>query len=177
MRSKFIKFSFFKKADFGVSEQLQESTGLTPSDFIGSPLFMAPEVIKRDKSSVKADIWSLGITIIEMAEGRPPNNDIRSMQDLPKILERPSPSFKNRKLWTPMLNDFLSKCVLKSPEERPSAAELQNHPFMKECIKGPEVLSVLIKDTLKIRKNAFVKSLEAKKLVVIGKIISFQNNL
>lgn len=130
---------------------------------------LAPEVIRKETFNYKADIWSLGITLIEMAEGRPPNNDIRSMKDLPKILDRPSPVFKNKSLWSPVFNEFLASCLDKDPEKRPSALDLLLLPFIKDNLnKGPEVLAVLIKDTLRIRQAAFTKDLESKKLTISG---------
>lgn len=77
----------FLAADFGVSESAKERKAESP-DYVGSPLFMAPEVIKKTGYLQKADIWSLGITIIEMIEGRPPNTDIRSIEQLPLLAER-----------------------------------------------------------------------------------------
>jgi serine/threonine protein kinase len=66
-----------KLGDFGVSAQLRmECSSMQSMDLIGSPLYMAPEVIKLEKYNEKADVWSLGITLIELAEGRPPNNDV-----------------------------------------------------------------------------------------------------
>jgi serine/threonine protein kinase len=110
-------------ADFGVSEQLSTHRK-EGADYVGSPLFMAPEVIKKTGYLGKADIWSLGITIIEMCEGRPPNTDIRSIEMLPQLAERPPATFKNASSYSDNFNDFLAKCLVLDPEQRPTAMDL-----------------------------------------------------
>lgn len=85
---------------------------------------MAPEIIKREPHDERADIWSFGITLIELAEGRPPNNDIKSIEGLQKILERAPPSLKTPKAYSHSFVDFISKCLVKDPKERPDAIEL-----------------------------------------------------
>jgi serine/threonine protein kinase len=97
---------------------------INATDFVGSPLFMAPEVIMKDKYNKKADVWSLGIAAIEMAEGRAPNSDIRNMEQLLELPLRPSPTLKNPKLWSPSFVDFLKRCLVKGPDERPDTIEL-----------------------------------------------------
>lgn len=139
-----------KLADFGVSEQLQ--SGMKEAkDYVGSPLFMAPEVIKKCGYNSKADIWSLGITIIEMVDGRPPYTDIRSMADLQKIIDRPSATVSNPKNFSDDFNDFVAKCLIKDPELRPSAMELLNHPFVCRG-EGAGVLRDLIDECMALRK-------------------------
>ena len=72
----------------------------------------------------QADIWSLGITVIEMAEGRPPNTDIRSIEQLPKILERPPPTLKAAKKFSAKFNEFIAACLVKDVNDRPEAKAL-----------------------------------------------------
>jgi len=142
-----------KLADFGVSEQIQRGTmKITPSDFVGSPLYMAPEVIQHDKYNNKADIWSLAISLIEMAEGRPPNYDITNMTALLQLPKRPPPKLKNPKLWSPMFNDFLAKALVKDPESRPDAIAMMQHPFAQSA-SGPSVLTKIISTCLSIREK------------------------
>lgn len=140
-----------KLADFGVSEQLQ--SGMKEStDYVGSPLFMAPEVIKKSGYNSKADIWSLGITMIEMADGRPPNTDLKSMADLNKIIERPSATVLTPEKYSSEFNDFIAKCLTKDPELRPSAMELLAHPFVCKS-EGPGVFKDLIEECNALRKT------------------------
>ena len=99
---------------------------------------MAPEIIEETSYSFKADIWSLGITAIELAEGVPPYSDIPPMRvsarlgcDLQAIFlipNRPPPHLKNESAWSPEFNDFIKQCLTKDPEKRPSAAQLLDVP-------------------------------------------------
>jgi len=142
-----------KLADFGVSEQIQRGTmKITPADFVGSPLYMAPEVIKHDKYNTTADIWSLGITLIEMAEGRPPNTDITNITALLDLPNRPPPKLSNPKLWSHMFSHFLSKVLVKDPNLRPTATDLLQHPFVLEA-KGASVLMDSINRCLNIKEK------------------------
>lgn len=79
----------------------------------------------KESYADKSDIWSLGITAIEMAEGRPPNTDITSMKDLVQIMPtRWPPKLSNPKLWSISFADFLSKIFVKDPDVRPGAVDL-----------------------------------------------------
>jgi len=121
-----------KLGDFGVSEEIQRaSIMIKPTDFVGSPLWMAPEIITKDNHTNKADIWSLGITVIEMAEGKPPNTDINNLQKLLQLPLRPPPKLQQQHLWSLEMKGFLETCVMKEPEQRPSAIELLMHPFIQ----------------------------------------------
>jgi len=142
-----------KLADFGVSQQLQSiEVKVEATDFVGSPLYMAPEVILKTGYNFKADTWSLGITLIEMAEGKPPNTDITNMTALLELPKRPPPKLKNQKMWTPSFNDFLSKCFTKDPAQRPSALDMLVHPFVTDA-KGPETMKSIIKACLSLKRG------------------------
>jgi len=132
-----------KLADFGVSQVLK-NVEMTHTDYIGSPLFMAPEIIKKEGFNNKADIWSLGITIIEMLELRPPNNDIADIKKLPELADRPPPKLKNPGLYSPEFVDFVQICLVKDPAKRPSALDLIMHSSMTRDIPTVDV----IKDTI-----------------------------
>ncbi len=119
-----------KLADFGVSAQLSTVCSKAATA-IGTPFWMAPEVIKEGAYDTKADIWSLGITIVEMTEGEPPFSNIHPMRALFVIPQKPPPTFKNPERFSVLLNDFLAKCLVKNPRERPSAEELLEHPFLE----------------------------------------------
>uniref|UniRef100_A0A6B2LAU5 non-specific serine/threonine protein kinase n=1 Tax=Arcella intermedia TaxID=1963864 RepID=A0A6B2LAU5_9EUKA len=131
-----------KLADFGVSTQLSHAF-LTATQYVGSPLFMSPEVIRRDVYNHKTDIWSLGITAIEMVEGDPPNTDIDSLEKLPLLAERPPPTFRNQKIWSEMFKDFVARMLIKDQNERPSAVDLDLHPFL-QVVAGKEVMNELL---------------------------------
>ena len=74
-----------------------------------SPLYMAPEVIRKLGYDKKADIWSLGITLIEMAEGRPPNNDIKNVEMLMTLPDRPAAKLKQPKMFSQQFSEFIAR--------------------------------------------------------------------
>ena len=111
---------------------------------------MAPEVIQEIGYNEKADIWSVGITAIEIAEGNPPYSDVHPMRVIFMIPSRPPPTLTNPAKWSPEFNDFIARCLTKNPKMRPSASELLTHPFIAvgaECATSgaPSVLEPLIK--------------------------------
>ncbi|XP_067089730.1 serine/threonine-protein kinase 10 [Osmerus mordax] len=122
-----------KLADFGVSVKnthtLQKRT-----TFIGTPYWMAPEVIQCETSKENpygpgADMWSLGITLIEAAEMEPPHHSLTPMRVLLKITKSPPPTLRNPHLWSHHFQDFLQRVLQKSPEMRWGLQQLLNHPF------------------------------------------------
>ena len=74
-----------------------------------------------------ADIWSLGITTVEMAEGRPPYAEVHPMRAIFMIPTKPSPTLKDQEGWSADFHDFIARCLIKSPEERPSATAMLKH--------------------------------------------------
>jgi len=118
-----------KLADFGVSGTLT-STFSKRNTFVGTPYWMAPEVILEQSYDGRADIWSLGITAIEMAEINPPNADMHPMRVLIQIPQAPAPKLRDRDKWSENFHDFIAKCLTKDPSQRPTAEELLKHPFL-----------------------------------------------
>ena len=110
---------------------------------IGTPFWMAPEVIQEVGYDCLADIWSLGITAIEMAEGRPPYADVHPMRAIFMIPTKPPPTLKESDKFSNEFSDFISRCLVKSPEERPSATQLSAHRFIKGS-KGVGVIKDLV---------------------------------
>ncbi|XP_078794998.1 TRAF2 and NCK interacting kinase b isoform X16 [Oryzias latipes] len=124
-----------KLVDFGVSAQLDRTVGRR-NTFIGTPYWMAPEVIACDENpdatyDFKSDLWSLGITAIEMAEGAPPLCDMHPMRALFLIPRNPAPRLKSKK-WSKKFQSFIESCLLKSHSQRPSTEQLLKHPFIRD---------------------------------------------
>ncbi|XP_033726426.1 serine/threonine-protein kinase 3-like isoform X2 [Pecten maximus] len=137
-----------KLADFGVAGQLTD-TMAKRNTVIGTPYWMAPEVIQEIGYDCVADIWSLGITALEMAEGKPPYGDIHPMRAIFMIPTKPPPSFRNPDKWSPEFIDFVSKCLIKNPEQRATAPELMNHEFIKNA-QPCTILQDMIKEAKEI---------------------------
>ncbi|ORX45762.1 Pkinase-domain-containing protein, partial [Piromyces finnis] len=141
-----------KLCDFGVAGQIS-MTCLRRNSFVGTPYWMAPEVIQRSSYDFKADIWSLGITIIEMATGNPPfaNEDPRRAIFL---IPRTKPAKLEGK-YSASLKEFLGLCLREEPDDRPTSEELLKTKFIKNSSKGTSILMDLITrhENWKLTKN------------------------
>eukprot|EP00824_Muranothrix_gubernata_P024162 TRINITY_DN6918_c0_g1_i2.p1 TRINITY_DN6918_c0_g1~~TRINITY_DN6918_c0_g1_i2.p1 ORF type:complete len:379 (-),score=80.67 TRINITY_DN6918_c0_g1_i2:42-1178(-) len=136
-----------KLADFGVSTGY--STLTKRKTIIGTPFWMAPEVIQEAEHDSKADIWSLGITAIELAETVPPHSDVHPMRAIFMIPSRPPPILSTPDDWSEEFRDFIAACLVKDPSKRPSAEVLLNHPFVTKS-KGQPVLQELVERSMEL---------------------------
>jgi len=137
-----------KLADFGISHKLKHERDKMKT-FIGSPYWLAPEIITHDSYNNKVDIWGLGISAIEIAESKPPLWDIDPQKVIFQIPQQPPPKLTDGSKWSEDFADFLDKCLRKNPDERTSAKELLYHPFI---LKGSssQILQPLVKQCLPI---------------------------
>ncbi|XP_053328652.1 nik-related protein kinase [Spea bombifrons] len=139
-----------KLVDFGVSAQLDRTIGRR-NTFIGTPYWMAPEVIACDENpdstyDYRSDLWSLGITAIEMAEGAPPLCDMHPMRALFLIPRNPPPKLKSRK-WSKKCLNFVDSCLVKNYTHRPSTETLLKHSFVRD-IQNERQIRIMLKDHL-----------------------------
>ncbi|XP_054244421.1 nik-related protein kinase [Indicator indicator] len=139
-----------KLVDFGVSAQLDRTIGRR-NTFIGTPYWMAPEVIACEENpdstyDYRSDLWSLGITAMEMAEGAPPLCDMHPMRALFLIPRNPPPKLKSRK-WSKKFLNFVESCLVKNYLHRPSTETLLKHSFIRD-MQNERQVRIMLKDHL-----------------------------
>ncbi|XP_046675327.1 neither inactivation nor afterpotential protein C isoform X3 [Homalodisca vitripennis] len=131
------KLGEVKLVDFGLSRELKSTMDKRKS-CIGSPSWMAPEVVTSDRIEgadpnsydIRADVWSLGITAIELGDGKAPFEGIHPTRALFQIVRNPPPSLYRPANWTQTYNDFITECLEKNPDNRPFMVEIMEHPFL-----------------------------------------------
>lgn len=129
-----------KLADFGVAEQLTASTSKA-NKMVGTPYWMSPEVVKRTGYDSRADIWSVGILAIELASGQPPYAELHPMKVLHLISRNPPPTL--HPTHSKIFRDFVAQCLVRDPTQRPSAAALLKHRFVRNT-RDPSALGALV---------------------------------
>uniref|UniRef100_A0A8P4G709 non-specific serine/threonine protein kinase n=1 Tax=Dicentrarchus labrax TaxID=13489 RepID=A0A8P4G709_DICLA len=139
-----------KLVDFGVSAQLDKTIGRR-NTFIGTPYWMAPEVIACDENpkatyDYRSDLWSLGITALEMAEGAPPLCDMHPMRALFLIPRNAPPKLKSKK-WSKRFLSFVDSCLVKNHLQRPATDALLRHAFIRDLANERQV-RIMLKDHL-----------------------------
>jgi len=140
-----------KLADFGYAAQLtQEKT--KRNTIVGTPYWMAPELIRGQEYDQKVDIWSLGIMAMEMAEGEPPYMEFPPLRALFLITTKGIPPLKDTDKWSRGFADFVAQCLEKDAEKRPYAANLLKHPFLTTACKGSD-LTPLIEQAKKLKEG------------------------
>jgi len=160
-----------KIGDFGVSKQLSEKMDQNHT-IIGSPCWMAPEMIQHDEVyDETVDVWSLGITCIEMAEGKAPFSELPPLSALFKIVNlEGSPTLANPEEYSQEFSDFIAACLVRDPTKRLKAIQLRDHPFLKAA-SGPSVLLELLPNANDLIEEAVVVPPvveEVKKSKVLG---------
>ncbi|XP_007537392.1 serine/threonine-protein kinase PAK 6 isoform X2 [Erinaceus europaeus] len=131
-----------KLSDFGFCAQISKDVPKRKS-LVGTPYWMAPEVISRSLYATEVDIWSLGIMVIEMVDGEPPYFSDSPVQAMKRLRNSPPPRLKNSHKVSPVLRDFLDRMLVRNPQERATAQELLDHPFLLQT-GLPECLVPLI---------------------------------
>lgn len=121
-----------KLGDFGVAAQLTRTLSKRNTS-IGTPHWMAPEVIQGSSYDGKVDVWSLGVSAIEMAEGLPPRYNVHPLRVLFMILREPAPMLEDKEKWSLIFHDFVAKCLTKETRLRPSATDMLKHKFINRC--------------------------------------------
>ncbi|KAK2967791.1 hypothetical protein RJ640_008011 [Escallonia rubra] len=141
-----------KLGDFGVAAQLTRTMSKR-NTFIGTPHWMAPEVIQESRYDGKVDVWALGVSAIEMAEGLPPRSTVHPMRVLFMISIEPAPMLEDKEKWSLLFHDFIAKCLTKEPRLRPTATEMLKHKFIEKCKNGASAMLPKIEKAKQIKAS------------------------
>ncbi|KAJ8867609.1 hypothetical protein PR048_031411 [Dryococelus australis] len=148
---------------------------------IGSPCWMAPEVVTSNQREgdtagydSRADVWALGITAIELGDGKAPFQDMHPTRALFQIVRNPPPTLYRPANWSQIFNDFITECLEKNPEHRPFVVELTEHPFLTSvpendyhvsCISQITPQEIICKSTISVLSRALQLAQELKALL------------
>ncbi|XP_017859556.1 PREDICTED: neither inactivation nor afterpotential protein C [Drosophila arizonae] len=146
-----------KLCDFGLSRQVDSTLGKRGT-CIGSPCWMAPEVVKAMEArepdiTVRADVWALGITTIELADGKPPFADMHPTRAMFAIVRNPPPTLTRPTNWSQQINDFIAECLEKNAENRPMMVEMVEHPFLTELIENEDEMRSDLAEMLELASD------------------------
>uniref|UniRef100_A0A3B3SF68 non-specific serine/threonine protein kinase n=1 Tax=Paramormyrops kingsleyae TaxID=1676925 RepID=A0A3B3SF68_9TELE len=146
-----------KLVDFGVSAQLT-NTRLRRNTSVGTPFWMAPEVIACEQQldstyDCRCDVWSLGITAIELGDGDPPLADLHPMRALFKIPRNPPPTLRQPELWSEDFNDLIHGCLIKDFELRPHVLDLLQHVFIKQIDGKKRLLQTQLMELIDLNQQ------------------------
>jgi len=141
-----------KLADFGAATQLTEAANKRNS-IVGTPYWMAPELIRAQYYSTAVDIWSLGIAILEMADGAPPYMDFPPVRALFLIATNAPPTLKHPDQWSDNFKSFLNRCLQTNPDDRSSASTLLEHPFVQQPSNLAELVPLILRSRRAVTKS------------------------
>ena len=134
-----------KIADFGFCAEMTGGMGSRHRSVVGTPYWMAPEVIRGQEYDNKVDIWSTGIMAVEMAEGEPPLLDLPPLRALFLIATQGPPRLKEHENWSADFRHFLERCLVKDPAQRANADELLAHRFLAKSLPTTSFISDALK--------------------------------
>lgn len=153
-----------KLADLGIASQLTNTLSKR-NTFIGTPHWMAPEVIQESRYDGKVDVWGLGISAIEMAETCPPRWNVHPMRVIFMISRDEPPTLAEPAKWGSGFQDFLNRCLQKDPELRSTTAELLQHEFIQK-VQAEELVVESLVPSIKQFREALEVQMQSKKLVL-----------
>ncbi|XP_030638464.1 serine/threonine-protein kinase PAK 6 [Chanos chanos] len=131
-----------KLSDFGFCAQISKDIPKRKS-LVGTPYWMAPEVISKSAYGTEVDVWSLGIMVVEMVDGEPPYFSETPVAAMKRLRDEPAPTVRNVHQISPVLKDFLDRMLTRDPMERASATDLLEHPFLLQS-SSPQCLVPLV---------------------------------
>jgi serine/threonine protein kinase len=142
-----------KLADFGVSRELHQSC--MARSMVGTPLFMAPEILEGDPYGYGADVWSLGIVSLHVANGEIPRRGTPVRELMRMVIAQPPPTIQCPEQWSKEFSHFISMCLVKSPEKRANCEDLLNSDWIRNCGDDSEQTKANMKGRTIGRANAF----------------------
>lgn len=154
-----------KLADFGSA-----SIMCPANSFVGTPYWMAPEVIlamDEGQYDGKVDVWSLGITCIELAERKPPYFNLNAMSALYHIAQNDSPSLSNAEPWSDLFRRFVDFCLQKNPLDRPTSGRLRTHQFLSRNKNGCVILDLIQRTKAAVRDLDNLNYRKMKKILMV----------